>query len=95
MEQKLNFIKHLNWLHNKVPSQNWIIGGDFNIISSLNEKKGGIRRLDRDSASLQTLIWELKLADIQTTNGLFTWNNRRGGEVQVAFRLDHFLTSPS
>ena len=38
-EQKISFLNHLRWLHDPIPSPNWIIGGDFNIISSLEEKK--------------------------------------------------------
>ena len=31
--------------------------------------------------------------DIPTINGKFTWNNRRGGNKQIASRLDRFLVS--
>lgn len=37
------------------------------------------------------MIKELRLVDIQTINGMFTWNNRRGGKNQIASRLDRFL----
>jgi len=39
------------------------------------------------------LITEQRLVDIPTTNGVFTWNNRRGGRNQIASRLDSFLLS--
>lgn len=32
----------------------------------------------------------MKLVDIVTSNGIFTWNNKRGGESQVASKLDRF-----
>lgn len=35
----------------------------------------------------------MKLVDIDTSNGLFTWNNKRGGESQVASKLDRFIIS--
>jgi len=35
----------------------------------------------------------LRLVDIPTINGIFTWNNRRGGRNQIASRLDRFLVS--
>eukprot|EP00253_Pinus_taeda_P030879 PITA_30879 len=35
----------------------------------------------------------LKLVDVETNNGLFTWNNKRGGESQVASKLDRFIIS--
>lgn len=39
------------------------------------------------------IISELILIDIETTNGTFTWNNRRGGHNQRACCLDHLLIS--
>ena len=33
----------------------------------------------------------MKLVDIETNNGLCTWNNKRGGNAQVASKLDKFL----
>jgi len=68
-----------------------IIAGDFNMITNLSEKKGGIRKLDKDSKAFISTMENLNLVDILTSNGLFTWNNRRGGYHQIASRLDHFL----
>lgn len=39
------------------------------------------------------MIDDLRLVDIQTINGICTWNNRRGGKNQIASRLDRFLIS--
>ena len=35
----------------------------------------------------------MKLVDSESGNGLFTWNNKRGGEALVASRLDRFMIS--
>ena len=35
----------------------------------------------------------MKLVDIATSNGIFTWNNKRGGKSQVASKLDRFMIS--
>ena len=43
--------------------------------------------------SFNDMIEELRLLDIQTINGIYTWNNRRGGKNQIASRLDRFLVS--
>jgi hypothetical protein len=43
------FLNNLNVLGNIVEHWQWIIGEDFNIIISLEEKRGGIRRLYGDS----------------------------------------------
>lgn len=63
------------------------------MILNLSEKKGGIRREDPDMALFRDLIVDLRLVDIPTVNGNFTWNNRRGQRFQVASRLDRFLAS--
>ena len=33
--------------------------------------------------------------DLETGDGWFTWNNRRGGEYLVASKLDRFLVTES
>eukprot|EP00253_Pinus_taeda_P018984 PITA_18984 len=35
----------------------------------------------------------MKLVDIAMNNGTYTWNNKRGGECQVASKLDRFIIS--
>eukprot|EP00253_Pinus_taeda_P013830 PITA_13830 len=75
------------------PEAAWIIGGDFNLIRSLEEKKGGIRKMDHFMDKFNELIEDLRLVDIQTINWICTWNNRRGGKNQIASRLDRFLVS--
>ena len=69
------------------------MGGDFNIIRGLAEKKGGSRRLDRDSEDFNRLIDDLSLIDLEAINGTHTWTNRRTGMHQIACKLDRFLVS--
>jgi len=61
------------------------------MIKSLSEKKGGTRVLNKDSSAFQASTENLKLVDRDSENGLFTWNNKRGGEAQVASKLNRFL----
>lgn len=61
------------------------------MIKSLLEKEGGTRLLSKDSIAFQTFIGDMKLVDSEMHNGRFTWNNKRGGEAQVASKLDRFL----
>eukprot|EP00253_Pinus_taeda_P016062 PITA_16062 len=75
------------------PRAKVIIGGDFNMITSLSEKKGGIRKLNKDSEAFVEFIMSARLIDVQPRSGAFTWNNMRGGERQIASRLDRFLVS--
>eukprot|EP00253_Pinus_taeda_P033811 PITA_33811 len=89
-EQFINSFKTIRRLY---PEAAWIIGGDFKLIRSLDEKKGGLRRRDHFMDSFNDLIEELRLVDIQSINGVYTWNNIRGGKNQIASRLDRFLVS--
>eukprot|EP00253_Pinus_taeda_P028553 PITA_28553 len=73
----------------------FILGGDFNMITSLLEKKGGIRKLNRDGEVFISFIDNARLVDVHPKNGKFTWNNRRGGERLISSRLDRFLVSES
>lgn len=67
--------------------------GDFNAISKLTEKRGGIARLEPSALLLCDNIDALNLVDIKPSNGKYTWNNHKVGEYYVAERLDHFLVS--
>jgi len=50
--------------------------GDFNLIRSLDEKKGGIISLSSVSIYFNEVIEDLHLVDIQTPNGFYTWKNK-------------------
>jgi hypothetical protein len=71
------------------------LAGDFSIIKTLAEKKGGTGRLDRDVEEFSAFIKTMEMVDIITNNGQFTWNNKRSNHYQVATRLDRFLVSES
>jgi exonuclease III len=90
---KQAFLRSLSYLSSLTQYHRWIVGGDFNIIRSLEEKKGGSRRLDRDSGDFNSLIDDLRLIDLEAINGIHTWSNRRTGLHQIACKLDRFLVS--
>jgi hypothetical protein len=92
---KQAFLRSLRYVASLAQYKNWTVGGDFNIIRSLEEKRGGSRRLDRDSGDFNTLIDDLHLIDLDTNNGLHTWTNRRTSIHQIACKLDRFLISES
>lgn len=71
----------------------WITGEDFNMITKLEEKKGGRVKLDNDSRCFRDYIKINWLIDLPFNNGIYTWNNKRSGSQQIASRLDKFLTS--
>jgi hypothetical protein len=86
-------MKRLELIKTLVTTQNWILGGDFNMILSLEEKIGGTKKLEQDSGKFKTLIDHLKLVDIENSNGIFTWSNRRSGTQHIACHLDRFLVT--
>ena len=88
---KLKFLTSLEDLRARHTILPWIVAGDFNMIRSLSKKKGGTRQLGRESMAFQNFIRNMKLVDIETMNGTFTWNNKRGGPHQVASKLDRFM----
>ena len=45
--EKKDFIYFLSWIKVETKVVNWVIGGDFNLIANLGEKKGGRRTLDK------------------------------------------------
>jgi exonuclease III len=92
---KQAFLRSLSYLSSLTQYNRWTVGGDFNIIRSLEEKKGGSRRLDRDSSDFNSLIDDLHLIDLEANNGIHTWTNRRTGIHQIACKLDRFLISDS
>ena len=89
--QKQAFIESLTDLKNLVQNIAWIIGGDFNLIRNLDEKKGGIRSLNTASTLFNNTISDLDLIDVRTSNGIFTWNNKQTGDIGITCRLDRFL----
>lgn len=70
---------------------NWIMGGDFNIITSLEDNYGGVRRLEPEGYILREIEEDHRLIDLKPQNGNFTWTNRRYGVQHIACHLDHFL----
>jgi exonuclease III len=87
------FLQSLAYLGSLAEDKRWIIGGDFNMILTLEEKRGGKKCLEQDSAKFQELIENLRLVDIENGNGTYTWTNKRSGHQQIACRLDRFLIS--
>ncbi|XP_058766091.1 uncharacterized protein LOC131639623 [Vicia villosa] len=69
----------------------WCIGGDFNSISSLEEKVGKSGRSSkREMSVFNAFIEGMDLVDLPTIGGKFTWFNSNG---QAMSRIDRFLLS--
>lgn len=89
--EKHSFLNSLEFLASWVDKRHWILGGDFNLITNLQEKKGGTRKMDAHSIRFNSIIHTLKLVDVRTDNGIYTWNNKRIGTQAVASQPDQFL----
>lgn len=95
LAQKLVFLEEICNTKDWVGRDHWIVGGDFNLIRSMKENKGGFRTLSNISGSFNKLIEELQLTNVRTTNRLFTWHNKQSGSRHIASRLDRFLVLES
>eukprot|EP00253_Pinus_taeda_P016855 PITA_16855 len=49
--------------------------------------------LNKDTEAFKDFIKSAKLVDIFPKSGAFTWNNKRGGDKQIASRPDKFLVT--
>ena len=94
-EKKMQFMDSLGMINSMIEGKPWIIGGEFNLIRNLEEKKGGIRQLNPINDSFNEVIDNLKLVYLRTNNDTFTWNNKRTGDRGIAYHLDCFLVSKS
>lgn len=66
----------------------WCLGGDFNEIKNISERKWCIRR-DRGIGEFGNLISNLELVDIPILDRKYTWGNSQSWS-----RIDHFLVNP-
>jgi hypothetical protein len=69
LEEKRRILLYLENLKAHYSNLHWILDRDFNIITTLAEKKGGTRRLDRDAKDLSSFTDTMEMVDIKTSNG--------------------------
>ena len=90
---KIHLWDHIRYVRSYSPYFPWILGGDFNSILSLEEKRGGWARLGPASNLFQAQVYVLFVIDVKPSNGVFTWNNRWSGQEAILECLDRFLVS--
>lgn len=84
---------HIRYVWSLAPLFPWIVVGYFNDILILDEKRGGLYRLESSSAVFRNNIALLNLIDIKPLNGIFTCSNKRCGKNSISERLDRLLVS--
>lgn len=68
-----------------------ILGGDLNLVRSIEEKFGGNFHVDPSRSSLEEIMDQQSLLDIPPNNGKYTWNNKRVGKSDIKERLDRIM----
>lgn len=71
----------------------WLTFGDFNDITSANEKFGGKKVNLKCMHDFNCLINDCNLIDLGFTRPRFTWSNCRKDNI-ILERLDHFTANP-
>uniref|UniRef100_A0A7N0ZZX1 Endonuclease/exonuclease/phosphatase domain-containing protein n=1 Tax=Kalanchoe fedtschenkoi TaxID=63787 RepID=A0A7N0ZZX1_KALFE len=69
----------------------WFIAGDFNVISSWDEKKGGSRVSDGGMQEFNSFMTAAGVSDLGYIGSPFTWSNNQSGRHRVWVRLDRAL----
>jgi hypothetical protein len=69
-------LEYLDWYKQLPPLKPWILGGDFNLITTLQDKKGGCISLTQEDICFKEFIENNDMIDLETSNGIFTWNNK-------------------
>ena len=60
----MDFIQSLRSIHEWTEGRNWILGGYFNLITSLEENKGGRRRLEEECELFRDTIEDFRMVDL-------------------------------
>ncbi|KAK9288102.1 hypothetical protein L1049_016549 [Liquidambar formosana] len=73
----------------------WLCMGDFNLITSQADKRGGRPFASSSAGGLKEIIDPNALVDIGFSGNPFTWSNKRGGHANIRERLDRGIANLS
>lgn len=88
---KIQIWAHIRYVLSCHPFLPWIVVGDFNSVLILEDKRGGLAHLGPSSELLHENLDHFHIFDVKPLNGIFMWNNLRGGENAILERLDRFI----
>lgn len=69
----------------------WVIGGDFNAITSEDEKFGGLPVIINEIQDFRGCIQNYGISDLGFSGSKFTWWNGQNGDDCIFKRLDRCL----
>lgn len=69
----------------------WVIGGDFNVIMNEFEELGGLPVTQQEVVNFAQCINNCGLSEINFTESLYTWRNKRIENDCIFKRLDRVL----
>ncbi|XP_071901311.1 uncharacterized protein [Coffea arabica] len=80
-------------LRDKPASAPWFLVGDFNVIISEREKRGGLPFRTREGVDFLQFMAEAGVSDVSFSGSRFTWCNNRPGTARIWKRLDRLLVN--
>lgn len=69
----------------------WLVGGDFNAIMFVHEKKRGSSCIHSQMSGFRKVMEDCGLNDLMFVGDKFTWFNKRQDNELIFARLDRFL----
>ncbi|XP_020261317.1 uncharacterized protein LOC109837465 [Asparagus officinalis] len=81
----------LNQIHLNIGNKPWLLCGDFNAITSDEEKLGGAALAETDTMDFRDFIEDCQLTHLKTEGCYYTWNNKQDSTSRVWSRLDRAL----
>eukprot|EP00253_Pinus_taeda_P002817 PITA_02817 len=92
-QRKEDILNSISALNQNRPLPLWIAGGYFNMITRMDERRGGTGRSSQEGSLLKDFIQNNWLIDLPFNNGVFTWKNTEAQILQISSQLDRFLLS--
>ncbi|XP_012845938.1 PREDICTED: uncharacterized protein LOC105965938 [Erythranthe guttata] len=77
--------------HSSTCHEPWVIGGDFNVIKTLDEKQGGSNAHMPGMQDFNDFLVDARLTDAGFVGNIFTWSNNQRGQNRIWQRLDRIL----
>ncbi|GLJ26360.1 hypothetical protein SUGI_0507820 [Cryptomeria japonica] len=88
---KWAFWSNLDGIISQFQNEKLFIGGEFNSIRSLTDKRGGIIRLGKSQQEFNVWVDRNGLLEVESRDSTFTWNNRRLEFSNIVEKIDRFF----